>query len=98
MGSIVDTLVQGSGDIDVYVISGERERARGRRRLAPWQAADGLGAATSRRWPRSRPRHRVAWAAVPVLRELSNLVMVYLLGVIIVATRYGRGPPCSPRS
>jgi len=32
----------------------------------------------------------VAWAMFPYF-AVSNLIMVYLLGVIIVATRYGRG-------
>ncbi len=33
----------------------------------------------------------VAWMAFPYF-ELSNLIMAYLLGVVVVATRYGRGP------
>jgi two-component system sensor histidine kinase KdpD len=89
MGSIVDTLVQGSGEIDVYVISGDR---------------DSTTPAPPRSW---QPRTDwmpygsaliavvvctgLAWAMFPYF-ALSNLIMVYLLGVIIVATRYGRGP------
>src|SRR2546425_4561114 len=33
----------------------------------------------------------VAWLTLPFF-ELANLVMVYLLGIVVVATRYGRGP------
>ncbi len=90
MGSIVDALVEGSGDIDVYVISGEPEEAPS---VAParrpplaidwtpyaWAAAV-VGLATG-----------VAWLMFPFF-ERSNLIMVYLLAIIIVATRYGRGP------
>jgi two-component system, OmpR family, sensor histidine kinase KdpD len=89
LGSIVDTLVQGSGDIDVYVISGAREDvpapARGRRAPpADWQAyviAVGAVAVST----------GAAWLLAPV-SELSNVVMVYLLGIVIVAMRTGRGP------
>ncbi len=90
IGSIVDALVQGSGDIDVYVISGEREPAPAvtpvRRRAIPtdWiayaRAVVAVALATG-----------VAWLMSP-FSELSNLVMVYLLGIVLVAMRQGRGP------
>ncbi len=90
IGSIVDALVQGSGDIDVYVIGGEREEAAPlapvRRREMPldWQAygraTAGVALATG-----------VAWLMFPFF-ELSNLIMVYLLGIVVVAMRHGRGP------
>ena len=89
MGSIVDTLVQGSGEIDVYVISGDQDDSRPAPPRA-WQpptdwarygwALAVVAAATA-----------VAWAMFPYF-ALSNLIMVYLLGVIVVATRYDRGP------
>jgi two-component system sensor histidine kinase KdpD len=89
MGSIVDTLVQGSGEIDVYVISGDRDDSRPPP-PRPWPretewgpygaAAAAVGAATA-----------IAWA-MHARFALSNLIMVYLLAVIVVATRYGRGP------
>jgi two-component system sensor histidine kinase KdpD len=91
LGSIVDALVQGSGDIDIYVISAEREQQSvpqapvGRRAIpsdwAPfgWAMAV-VGLATG-----------AAWLTLPFF-ELANLVMVYLLGIVVVATRYGRGP------
>ena len=89
MGSIVDTLVQGSGEIDVYVISGDRDDSRPlpprpwRRRTdwAPYGAAAASVAIST----------AIAWAMFAHF-ALSNLIMVYLLSVIIVATRYGRGP------
>jgi len=89
-GSIVDALVQGSGDIDIYVISGGREDgtpvAPVRRGALPtdWsaygRAAGVVAIATA-----------VSWLLPPV-SERSNLVMVYLLGIVIVAMRTGRGP------
>jgi two-component system, OmpR family, sensor histidine kinase KdpD len=89
IGSIVDALVEGSGDIDVFVVSGERETEPPapvrRRSLAPdWRRhGEGLaivGLATG-----------LAWVMFPFF-ELSNVVMAYLLAVIVVATRCGRGP------
>ena len=89
LGSIVDALVEGSGEIDVYVISAEREDhpappVRRRTLATDWRtyvgaalvvaAATGVAALMSPRF------------------ELANLVMVYLLGVLVVATRFGRGP------
>jgi len=91
IGSIVDALVQGSGDIDIYVISAEREQhgvppAPVRRRAIPsdwvpygWAMAV-VALATG-----------AAWLTLPFF-ELANQVMVYLLGIVVVATRYGRGP------
>ena len=91
IGSIVDALVQGSGDIDIYVISAEREpqsvpQSPLARRAIPsdwppygWAMAV-VALATG-----------AAWLTLPFF-ELANLVMVYLLGIVVVATRYGRGP------
>src|SRR5262245_4792534 len=87
---IVDALVEGSGEADVYVISGEAEAPpvavpRPRRPAATdwWaygQAAAVVAAATG-----------VAWIMFPLF-QLASIIMVYLLGVIAVATRHGRGP------
>ncbi len=89
-GSIVDTLVQGSGDIDVYVISSGRQDDAAptpvRRGALPTdgtaygQAAAVVVGATG-----------LAWLLAP-FSELSNIVMVYLLGIVAVAMRTGRGP------
>ena len=90
LGSIVDALVQGSGDIDIYVISSGREDGQPvpavRRRPAPadapaygWAIA-AVAVATA-----------ICWLLASV-SELSNLVMVYLLGIVVVAMRTGRGP------
>ena len=89
-GSIVDTLVEGSGDIDVYVLSGEKEPrpAAPRRPRAPgrhdWV---GYGYAVLITAAITAP----AWVLHPWI-ELANLIMLYLVGVVATAMRTGRGP------
>jgi two-component system, OmpR family, sensor histidine kinase KdpD len=89
MGSIVDTLVQGSGEIDVYVISGDRDDSRPVpprvwQRQTDWTPYGYALAAVA-------ISTGIAWAMFQYFAA-SNLIMVYLLSVIVVATRYGRGP------
>jgi two-component system, OmpR family, sensor histidine kinase KdpD len=89
-GSIVDALVEGSGEADVFVISGEPESPavavpRPRRPVATdwWPYAQSVGvvaAATG-----------LAWVMFPFF-QLASIIMAYLLGVIFVASRHGRGP------
>jgi two-component system sensor histidine kinase KdpD len=88
-GSVVADLVRNSGEIDVYVITGEagEERPRG---VAGFQP-------TSNRWAYGQgvmvvaACSALAWGFSPYLAQ-ANLVMLYLLGVVVVATRLGRGP------
>ena len=93
-GSVVDELLKASGEIDVYVIQGEEEKD------GPTQA---LSEVPKRRstieW-----RHYLATIGVIVVCGLfglltrslhmaeANIVMIFLLGVAVVATRLGRGP------
>jgi two-component system sensor histidine kinase KdpD len=88
-GSLVDALVRGSGDIDVYVISGDTagdERPLRGRAAAPSQpsayawaiAIVALATAVS--------------GAMSPFFDVSDLLMIYLLGVVFAATRLGRGP------
>src|SRR5262249_14348672 len=89
--TVVDQLLESSGDIDVYVIRGDRER-------------DKEQSATSRTLPPAI-WHAYARTALIVLAcgllgwgmsqlrlAESNIVMVFLLGVAFIAARYGRGP------
>ena len=75
----------GSGEIDVYVISGDRDEPRPLPAPRPGRSRR-TGPPTSRRSPRSRCAPAVAWLMFPYF-GLSNLIMVYLLGVVGVATR-----------
>src|SRR5207253_5642672 len=88
-GSLVDQLVRGSGDVDVYVITGDVEEERVRRRplatpsspLSEYlQAALVVAACTA-----------ASLLAFPYI-TLTDIAMVYLLGAALVASRYGRGP------
>ena len=88
-GSVVAELVQQSGETDIYVITGEagesRELAtqavkRSSEWSSYWLGVAGVGLSTG-----------VAWLMFPYF-GLANLIMMYLMGVVLVATRYGRGP------
>ncbi len=88
LGSPVDELVRLSGDIDVSVIRGDS------------------GASPEPTPPPVRPSRKReyafslgAWAVCTGLAllmqpffQLANIIMVYLLGVVVVALRCGRGP------
>jgi two-component system sensor histidine kinase KdpD len=89
LGSIVDALVRGSGGIDIYVVSGDKEAAvpksAGRRpEQTDWPGyAEALGVVG------------LCTGLASLMFQhfgLSNLIMVYLLGVVAVAARRGRGP------
>jgi two-component system sensor histidine kinase KdpD len=88
-GSPVEAIIRASGEIDVYAISGEPDdrlprRAPGRRQPVPPHAYGwAVGAVLV--------CTLVSWAMFPHV-DKSNLIMVYLLGVAVVATRFGRGP------
>jgi two-component system sensor histidine kinase KdpD len=89
LGSVVDKLVWNCGDIDVYVITGDahepslRPQPQGGRPI-PWS---GYGLAI------------LGVALCTILARLifpyfsaANVVMVYLLGVIVAASKLGKGP------
>ena len=91
-GSFVTRLARESGDIDVFIVRGDRDES-GERALA------GVAVASPRiDW------NAYAWAVATVAVctgvvfamsryfERSNLIMVYLVGVMIAAARWGRGP------
>ena len=88
-GSVVEEIIKHSGDIDVYVISGEQGDSRPlftplRERASDWVSYTwGLGSVAL--------CTVLAWQLFPHLAE-ANLIMLYLLGVAVVAMRFGRGP------
>ncbi|HJU03807.1 MAG TPA: DUF4118 domain-containing protein, partial [Nitrospiraceae bacterium] len=88
-GSVVEDLVRKSGDIDIYVTTGEESEGRpvpprfGHRRSGWGAYGEGLAVVLA--------CTAVNWLMFPYL-GVANLIMVYLLGVAIVAARFGRGP------
>ncbi len=91
LGTVVDKLLESSGEIDIYVIHGKPERLP---HLAP---------ATHGRQPASWRPYALSAATVLVCAFVAavfsywrlseaNLVMVFLTGVAWVGFRYGRGP------
>jgi two-component system, OmpR family, sensor histidine kinase KdpD len=87
--SLVDEIVRNSGDIDVYVITGDAG--------ASTLPAPRLPIRSSK-WPAYAKAALLVVFTTLVCRllygriELTNLVMVYLLGILLVAARFGRGP------
>ena len=87
----IDTpLVQGSGDVDVGIIEG------GGKTATPTPAVPRVSLPTdptayATAGAAVAVATGIAWVLAPV-SELSNLVMVYLLGIVAVAMRTGRGP------
>ena len=106
LGSVVDTIVREAHDLDVYLLSGSKQnRARTHlaqpllnRSRAYLGLADRAGGDGKKRYPgylwsvgiTALITSLSAFAAGYVV--LTNLVMLYLLGVMFVATRFGRGP------
>ncbi len=88
-GSLVGALVHDSGDADVYVIRGD-EGAE-----SPIRAAEPPTVERWRRYAGTVPVliacTVVAWVMHSEL-DLSNLAMIYLLGVVVSAVAFGRGP------
>lgn len=88
-GSLVYEVTRKCGDIDVYVISGDPEK-----RLPP--------PSRSVERPRSQTGYAAAIASAVVSSLIcwplagyldpTNLLMVYLLGAVLIAVRYGGGP------
>jgi two-component system sensor histidine kinase KdpD len=88
-GSLVDELVRDSGDIDVFVITGDHGKEAARPPLKPRP---------------SSPWHHFVFAVLAVAAasgisamlfqrsELADIVMMYVLAIVLVAARSGRGP------
>ncbi|HEU5097447.1 MAG TPA: DUF4118 domain-containing protein, partial [Roseiflexaceae bacterium] len=89
-GSTVDELVRHSGEIDVYVITGDRDAPP-----SPARVFDIERTSDSLQYAKGllvvAECTALAWLMLPYFAP-ANLIMVYLLGVVIVAARFGRGP------
>ncbi|MBK8173061.1 MAG: sensor histidine kinase KdpD [Sandaracinaceae bacterium] len=87
-GSLLDELVRGSGDIDVHVIRGAGEAA---------SSGDSPPAQPFRAGPYLSAALMVAVATglgtvLTQILSLPDVVMIFLLGIMLVALRFGRGP------
>jgi two-component system sensor histidine kinase KdpD len=105
LGSVVDTIVRDAHDLDVYLLASEKEAGANvlaqpllsRSRAYLGLREDG-GVAGKPRYP------GYVWSVVVTALattlstyaadylELTNLIMLYLLGVVYIAARFGRGP------
>jgi two-component system sensor histidine kinase KdpD len=89
--SFLDEVVRSSGDIDVYVISGETTLTRPRKdekaRSEPAFRTRAYAASAAMTFAATA----IAWALFG-RRQLADVVMIYLLGIILVSLRFGYGP------
>ncbi len=104
-GSLVDTVVRQARDLDIHVV-GKESGLLSLAKENPYFSRSRLylGLASEEQHPVFRWRAGYLWAVVATAVctgiawlmfghfDLANLIMVYLLGVLTVATRYGRGP------
>jgi len=89
-GSLLDEVVRGSGDIDVYVISGEVGEPMPRLVAKPAKSGS-----NTEEWLLSIGVIAICTGIAALLRPYATVVdaaMVYLLGIVLVASRTGKGP------
>ena len=88
-GSVVSDLVRQSGEMDIYVITGEAGEGQPlmRRTLRSTNDASGYAYALAGVLMATA----VAWLMFPYFAA-ANLIMMYLIAVIVIAIRFGRGP------
>ena len=105
LGSLVDTIVRQAKDIDIHVV-GKESDFLSQARENPYFSRSRLylGLASEEQHPLFKWRIGHLWAVVATAIctaiawlmfdhfDLANLIMVYLLGVVVVAARYGRSP------
>jgi two-component system sensor histidine kinase KdpD len=105
LGSLVDTIVRQANDMDIHVV-GKESDFLSQTKANPYFSRSRLylGLASEEQRPLFKWRAGYAWAIAATVIctaiswfmfdrfELANLIMVYLLGVVVVAARYGRGP------
>lgn len=89
--TVVDELLERSGSIDVYVIRGEGESDRNTQPLA-WRRADGLWKQYAATVLVVAVCGLIGWISHKLGLAEANIVMIFLLGVVFVATRFSRGP------
>lgn len=88
LGSRLDAVVRASGDIDVYVISGDEDEP-------PVSRVEHEEPVRLREYAVSVAGVLLLTLVAIALRErveLANLIMLYLAGIVVAAARLGRGP------
>jgi two-component system, OmpR family, sensor histidine kinase KdpD len=88
-GSVVSDLVHQSGEVDIYVITGEAGEGQPLVRRSLRRTSDVSGYAYASLGVLIATA--VAWLMFPYFAA-ANLIMMYLIAVIIIAIRWGRGP------
>jgi len=89
-GSLVDDVVRGSGDIDVQIISGDAGEAPPKTVVqSPESKVDVRGFASA---VMAVALATGLSAVARFVLAASDLVMLYLVGIMLVATLFGRGP------
>ncbi|MDA8161332.1 MAG: sensor histidine kinase KdpD [Desulfobacteraceae bacterium] len=89
-GSLLDEVVRGSGEIDVYVITGDSGEP-----LTPLSAKPRRGRHDIKGWPFSIGVVAACTILIAAMRPYLTLVdtaMMYLLGIVIVASRTSKWP------
>ena len=89
--SFLEEIVRSSGDIDVYVISGDGAGAARSRATPPRQKASVRSTVYVASAATVIAATGVAWFLFG-RRQLADAVMIYLLGIILVSMRFGYGP------
>jgi two-component system sensor histidine kinase KdpD len=88
--SFLDQLVRSSGDIDVYVMSGEESVAEVERAY-PSLRMPTAPLAFVAAWASALLATAISWTAFGP-KQLADVVMIYLLGIVLVSLRFGYGP------
>jgi len=104
LGSVVDVLISDAHNINLYLLGSPKPEANGNKQdisLYRKKPLPGLG---GKRSSRNKNTTGYIWAVAVTIAstglaylmfgkfELANLIMVFLLGVVFIATRFGRGP------
>jgi two-component system sensor histidine kinase KdpD len=98
--SVADRLLDAAAGIDVQVVTGDNDEAApaARALLATTRTHLGVVDPRRRRWAgyawgaaAVAACTAIAWIMQPYF-QITNIVMVYLVGVVVVAARIGRGP------
>lgn len=89
-GTLAEQLIRGSGDIDVYIVTGDPAEDHKPASMPLWHSQ-----ASMQQYLLSLAVVSAATAIMLLLRsylESASLVMLYLIGIVGISLRYGRGP------